>query len=75
LSINDFIRCDQDRRTGAKQQSDFTVSAIEDSSTMGETDDLVAKDYWFGKKYFECVLAQDLVCRTPLEEPVSIIDV
>jgi hypothetical protein len=42
---------------------------------MGETDDLVSKDYWFGKKYFECVLAQDLVCRTPLEEPVSMIDV
>jgi hypothetical protein len=72
LSTNDFIRRDNNRRT---QESDFTASDAQDSSRMGETDDLVSKDYWFGKKYFECVLAQDLVSRTPLEEPVSSIDV
>jgi hypothetical protein len=75
LSTNDFIRCDNDRRRGAKQERDFAASDIETSPTMGETNDLVSKDYWFGKKYFECILAQDLVRCTPLEEPVSSIDV
>jgi hypothetical protein len=33
------------------------------------------KDYWFGQKYFECVLAQDLLLLTDVQEPASAIDV
>lgn len=33
------------------------------------------KDYWFGNKYFECVLAQDLLLLTAVQEPASAIDV
>lgn len=43
--------------------------------SRGVSTDTVPKDYWFGKKYFECVLAQDILCSTPAEESASSVDV
>ena len=42
---------------------------------MEETDSPVPKDYWFGKKYLECMLAQDLARCTALDESVLSIEV
>jgi hypothetical protein len=41
----------------------------------GVSADIVPKDYWFGKKYFEYVLAQDILCSTRSEESASSVDV
>ena len=53
----------------------FGDSDYEGSSTGTETDDDVTKNYWFGKRYFECVIAQPLFTQTSAREDVIVIDV
>jgi hypothetical protein len=47
----------------------------EGSWTEGECGDMGTIDYWFGRKYFECVIAQHLVRQETLWGDVADIDV
>ena len=53
----------------------FGESDIESSSSDTSEDTVVPKDYWFGRKYFECVMAQDVLHYTALHESTANVDV
>ena len=53
----------------------FGDSDVETSSFTTDQDSAIPKDYWFGRKYFECVMAQSLLHDTQLDENVAEIDV
>jgi len=54
---------------------DTGVSKAELLSSEGDQDAEMQRDYWFGKKYLECIAAQDLLQRISLHETVAGIDV
>lgn len=75
-----------ERRTFSSSASSWSTSAGEGINlSYASSEDLPSlatrlreptpKDYWFGSKYFECVLANDLVRHTNTEETASGIDV
>jgi hypothetical protein len=51
------------------------VSEAEVLSSEWDQDAEMQRDYWFGKKYLECIAAQDLLQRTSPHETVAGIDV
>lgn len=53
----------------------FEQSDVESSSSGIGSEDNVPKDYWFGRKYFECVMAQDVLQHSRLRESVAQVDV
>jgi len=55
---------------------DMGFGSSDNESTSSQADQAVPipKDYWFGRKYFECVMAQSLLHRTQLYENVADID-
>lgn len=50
-------------------------SDVEHSSANTEEFPNIAVDYWFGKKYFECVIAQCLLVEVGLYDGTLTIDV
>lgn len=53
----------------------FEQSDMESSSSMASSDESAPKDYWFGRKYFECVMAQDVLQHSRLHDSVAQVDV
>lgn len=53
----------------------FEHSDMESSSSAASSDENPPKDYWFGRKYFECILAQDIVQQSRLYDSVASVDV
>ena len=53
----------------------FEESDAELLSSEWDQDAEIEKDYWFGKKYLECITAQDLLRHTSLHETMAGIDV
>lgn len=54
--------------------SDYPNSDTESFRSLDSSSATLIKDYWLGKKYFECVLAQNLLRGTSVEESMSSID-
>ncbi|KAK4996036.1 hypothetical protein LTR66_004261 [Elasticomyces elasticus] len=54
---------------------DTGVSKAELLLSEGYQDAEMQRDYWFGKKYLECIAAQDLLQRISLHETVAGTDV
>jgi hypothetical protein len=54
---------------------DFVPSDSSSTVSTAAEGAMSKKDYWFGKKYFQCILAQGLLRITPDEEDISSIDV
>ena len=53
----------------------FGESDMETTGSDTSVDPSIPKDYWFGRKYFECVIAQNLVQHSRLYESVALVDV
>ena len=53
----------------------FEPSDMESFGSSISTDENIPKDYWFGIKYFECIIAQTVLQRTCLLETVARVDV
>lgn len=53
----------------------FDQSDMESSSSATGSDESAPKDYWFGRKYFECIVAQDVLQHSRLHETVAQVDV
>ena len=53
----------------------FGESDVENLSSSTEQDASIPKDYWFGRKYFECVVAEIVLRHTRLYESAAGIDV
>ena len=69
---SDYIRLDSlvtDMEGGTEEFSD-----VEDLSATYDRFD-APKDYWFGKKYFECILAQALLRQTHDSDAIPTLDV
>ncbi|KAK5188230.1 hypothetical protein LTR47_011875, partial [Exophiala xenobiotica] len=49
-------------------------SDLEQTSSYWEDEGAGAIDYWFGKKYFHCVVAQDLILQEPTQHSMARID-
>lgn len=75
MSTTGYNRPNEDQEGSSGVENDTKDSEVEALSSVEDASSEVPKDYWFGKKYFEFVLAQDLLSRTPLHEPVPDIDV
>lgn len=50
-------------------------SDMDTSESDHDLEEDAPKDYWFGRKYFECVLAQNILQHSRLYENVAQIDV
>jgi hypothetical protein len=69
-SYNDGLWIDDDERT------DINLNANAHARpTFPSPADPVPKDYWFGQKYFECIVAQGLLRQTTLTEQPAAMDV
>jgi hypothetical protein len=64
-----------DMTTNSTYDMGFGDSDLESLSSDSGDDGIVPKDYWFGRKYFECVMAQDLLQQSTLHEGVASINV
>ena len=53
----------------------FGESDIESLGSDTNENPPVPKDYWFGRKYFECVMAQGLLHHSALHESMPNVDV
>ncbi len=71
----DFKDHREDEEMSSAYDMGFGDSDIESFSSDSDGDSTIPKDYWFGRKYFECVFAQDLLRHTPLHEALTDIDV
>jgi len=71
----DYVRIYHNSLRTVADDSEFSDSDMEDLSSNGDYHKQIPKDYWFGKKYFECVLAEDLFSGSPIDEAASVIDV
>ena len=56
-------------------EDNLYFSDSETSSIGCEIDSAIIKNYWFGKKYFECALAQKVLRENVVENAFSILDV
>lgn len=50
-------------------------SDMESVDSMVSPNESVPKDYWFGCKYFSCVMAQNVQQRSRLHDSVAQVDV
>jgi hypothetical protein len=64
-SNNDFISLSDDFGTISMGDEDFTESNIEDIESDPEPETSTAIDYWFGKMYLQCIVAEE-VLRVPI---------
>lgn len=53
----------------------FDQSDMESSTSTASSDESAPKDYWFGRKYFECIIAQDILQNSRLHDSVAHVDV
>jgi hypothetical protein len=63
------------RSSSVYSDVEMGVSEAEVLSSEWDQDAEMQRDYWFGKKYLECIAAQDLLHHTSLHETVAGIDV
>ncbi|KAH0344600.1 hypothetical protein KCU83_g8163, partial [Aureobasidium melanogenum] len=75
---NDFISLNDDSGTISMDDEDFTESNIEDMESDSEVEISMTIDYWFGKMYLKCTIAEE-VLREPsdtksLESADSMLD-
>jgi len=70
------MRLDHDLDSSFAADEEPRFSDVEDMSAThnSDLDTEVPKDYWFGKKYFECVIAQDLLYCMANSDSVSAMD-
>ncbi len=72
--MSDFLPFDNasgdDMNETLPNSSDF-----EPISSHPESKEVSVKDYWFGKKYFECVVAQNLIMHATGQHSVAKLDV
>lgn len=61
--------------TNSSYGEGFGDSDDEDASSESSVFEGIPKDYWFGTKYFEYVIAQELLRHTRPYENVAVIDV
>jgi len=61
---NDFIPLNDDFGTISMDDEDFTESNIEDMESDSEVEISMTIDYWFGKMYLKCTIAEE-VLREP----------
>ncbi|KAK5947987.1 hypothetical protein OHC33_010971 [Knufia fluminis] len=52
----------------------FGESDMESLGSDTSVDGSIPKDYWFGRKYFECVMAQGVLQHSRLYENVAVVD-
>jgi hypothetical protein len=65
MPANDnFISLRDDLETMSMDDEDFTESNIEDVESDPEAETSTTTDYWFGKMYFKCTIAEE-VLREP----------
>lgn len=50
-------------------------SDMESADSTASSDESAPKDYWFGRKYFDCIMAQDVLQRSRLHDSVARVDV
>ena len=61
----DFISLRDDPGTISLDDEDFTESNIEDMESDPEAETSMAIDYWFGKMYLKCTIAEEIL-RDPI---------
>ena len=62
---NYFISLNDDFGTISMDDEDFTESNIEDMESDPEAETSLTIDYWFGKMYLKCTVAEE-VLRDPI---------
>lgn len=70
-----FTESTDDARMSSAYDIGFEQSDMDTSTSDHSLDEDAPKDYWFGRKYFECVLAQSILQESRLYESVARIDV
>jgi hypothetical protein len=63
---DDFISLRDDLETISMGDEDFTESNIEDMESDPEAETSMTIDYWFGKMYLRCTVAEQLL-RDPID--------
>lgn len=53
----------------------FEESDIDSTTSDQSMNEAPPKDYWFGRKYFECVLAQNILQTSRLYNSIAQVDV
>lgn len=71
--MTENTRDSTDLPTNSVYDMGFGESDVESSDSS--VDASIPKDYWFGQKYFECVIAQKLLQHSRLSESVAVVDV
>ena len=67
--------CSTDVPMSSTYDMGFGESDMESLGSDTSVDGSVPKDYWFGRKYFECVMAQDVLRHSRLYENMAVVDV
>ena len=67
--------CTEDALLEIENDSSICFSDSEKSWKGYETDSEAHKDYWYGKKYFECAIARKTLEESVADESLTLIDV
>lgn len=62
---DDFVSLEDDLGSISMDDEDFTESNIEDMESEPEPETSMTIDYWFGKMYLKCTVAEE-VLRDPI---------
>ncbi|KAG9590003.1 hypothetical protein KCU77_g12186, partial [Aureobasidium melanogenum] len=71
---DDFVSIRDDLGTAYVDEDDFTESNIEDMESDSEIETPMTIDYWFGKMYLRCTVAEELLHDSIYREPLDVVD-
>ncbi|THX91419.1 hypothetical protein D6D08_03154 [Aureobasidium pullulans] len=75
---DDFVSLEDDLGSISMDDEDFTESNIEDMESEPEPETSITIDYWFGKMYLKCTVAEEVlrdpIGRKSLEAADSMLD-
>lgn len=75
LNMSIFTETTNDAGMSSVDDIRFEHSDVDSTTSDHSLDEDSPKDYWFGRKYFECVLAQNILQNSRLYDSVAQVDV
>jgi hypothetical protein len=70
-----FFNLEEETDKDSLQESEFCLPSQQSTSTTGSHEGYCSRDYWFGKRYFNCIIAQHLLPQMESVHSLSSIDV